>query len=135
MPLFILFMSILPLPFDLLCFIALMNQCVPIARNCLFPPLLNWSCQIVQSYCINNFIVLMVNHKGLKLKQKTSIAVQGLKLPQEKLTSRPRKMFPSSSFFALHNVYTKRSFRVLELNGMKLGRAQATLSTTGKQSF
>ncbi|KAJ6946858.1 hypothetical protein NC651_001526 [Populus alba x Populus x berolinensis] len=31
MPLFILFMSILPLSFDLLCFIALMNQCVP---NC-----------------------------------------------------------------------------------------------------
>ena len=38
MPLCILFMSILPLSFDLLCFIALMNQCVPIARNWLFPP-------------------------------------------------------------------------------------------------
>lgn len=64
MPLCILFMSILPLSFDLLCFIALMNQCVPIANNWLFPPPLNWSCQIVQSYCINNFIVLMVNHGG-----------------------------------------------------------------------
>jgi len=64
MPLCILFMSILPLSFDLLCFIVLMNQCVPIARNWLFPPPLNWSCQIVPSYCINNFIVLMVNHEG-----------------------------------------------------------------------
>lgn len=59
MPLFILFMSILPLSLDLLFVIALMNQSVPIARN---TELELPNCTII--FCIYNFIVLMVNHEG-----------------------------------------------------------------------